>query len=132
MSVEKRITAFLALAEQDLDAAELLVAGGNRYAAYHLQQTTEKLVKALLIARGIEAGLEHRVEELLKRLPPEDPWRANLTPFAPYSAFATAFRYPTPGGRIVPGPEPEILRRDVRGLRTLIHAARTELLRPSP
>jgi HEPN domain-containing protein len=60
MSVEKRCTAYLKLATKDVEAAELLVAGANRYAAYHVQQAVEKLTKALLLAKGIEAGIEHR------------------------------------------------------------------------
>ena len=98
MSVEKRFASFLEQAEKDIEAAELLAAGDNRYAAYHLHQASEKLLKALLLARGPEAGLEHRLEELLRKLPAQDPWIGLLTPFAPYSAYATAFRYPAPGG----------------------------------
>ena len=29
----------------------------------------EKITKALLLVRGVEAGIEHRLEELLKRFP---------------------------------------------------------------
>jgi HEPN domain-containing protein len=67
MSVEKRVAAYLELATKDAEAAELLVVGGNRYAAYHAQQAVEKLTKAVLLAKGIEAGIEHRLEELFKR-----------------------------------------------------------------
>jgi hypothetical protein len=35
MSVPHRISAFLELAEQDIDAARTLAATNNRYAAYH-------------------------------------------------------------------------------------------------
>src|SRR5258708_33550445 len=63
MSVEKRVRAYLELAGKDADAAELLLAGGNRYSAYHLQQAVEKITEALLLAQGIEAGIEHRLEE---------------------------------------------------------------------
>jgi HEPN domain-containing protein len=66
MSVEKRVRAYLELATKDVEAAELLLAGGNRYAAYHVQQSVEKVTKALLLARGVEAGIEHRLEELCR------------------------------------------------------------------
>ncbi len=75
MSVEKRVAAYLELATKDAEAAELLVAGGNRFAAYHMQQAVEKLTKAALLAKGIEAGIEHRLEELFKRFAEGDPWR---------------------------------------------------------
>src|SRR3954468_14615419 len=51
MSVEKRVRAYLELAAKDADAADLLLAGGNRYSAYHLQQAIEKVTKELLLAR---------------------------------------------------------------------------------
>src|SRR5882762_8944423 len=69
MSVEKRVRAYLELAAKDAEAAELLLAGGNRYSACHVQQAVEKVTKALLLALGIEAGIEHRLEELFKRFP---------------------------------------------------------------
>jgi hypothetical protein len=82
MSVEKRVRAYLELASKDAEAAELLLAGGNRYAAYHVQQAVEKVTKALLLARGMEAGIEHRLEELFKSFPADDSWPARLHQFA--------------------------------------------------
>ncbi len=112
MSVEKRVRAYLELASKDAEAAELLLAGGNRFSAYHLQQAVEKVTKALLLARGIEAGIEHRFEELFHRFPAADEWPSRLLPFVGCSAYATAFRYPTPGGRIPADPPANELRRD--------------------
>ena len=86
MSVEKRVAAYLELATKDAEAAELLLAGGNRYAAYHVQQAVEKITRALLLARGIEAGIEHRLEELFKRFADEDGSPKRLRSFAGYSA----------------------------------------------
>jgi HEPN domain-containing protein len=128
MSVEKRVAAYLELAGEDVEAAELLVAGGNRYAAYHLQQAIEKVTKAALLAKGIEAGIEHRLEELFKRFADGDPWPDRLRPLAGYSAFATAFRYPTPGGRIPSDPPGDTIRRDAKTVSDLIATARLELL----
>jgi HEPN domain-containing protein len=124
MSVEKRVRAYLELAAKDADAAELLLAGGNRYPAYHVQQAVEKITKAFLLA----LGLEHRLEELFKRFPAENEWPSRLLPFAGYSAYATAFRYPTPGGRIPADPPADALRRDILALRDLISAAHNHLL----
>jgi HEPN domain-containing protein len=128
MSVEKRVRAYLELAAKDADAAELLLAGGNRYSAYHVQQAVEKITKAFLLALGLEAGIEHRLEELFKRFPAENEWPSRLLPFAGYSAYATAFRYPTPGGRIPADPPADALRRDILALRDLISAAHNHLL----
>jgi HEPN domain-containing protein len=131
MSVEKRVAAYLELAAKDAEAAELLLTGGNRYAAYHVQQAVEKVTKALLLARGIEAGIEHRLEELFKRFADQDDWPPRLQPFVGYSAYATAFRYPTPGGRIPADPPADVLRRDISSLRDLVARAREHLLRPA-
>jgi hypothetical protein len=48
MPREERILAFLGMAREDLDAAVVLARTGNHYAAYHVNQATEKVVKALL------------------------------------------------------------------------------------
>jgi len=130
MSVEKRVRAYFELAAKDVEAAELLLAGGNRYSAYHVQQAIEKITKALLLAQGVEAGIEHRLEELFKRFPDDSAWPARLHTFASYSAYATAFRYPTPGGRIPADPPADTLRRDISSLRELVAEAREHLLGP--
>ena len=41
---EERLRALLYLAEQDTEAAKLLAARDNHYAAYHCQQAAEKLI----------------------------------------------------------------------------------------
>jgi HEPN domain-containing protein len=94
-----------------------------------MQQAVEKIVKALLLAKGIEAGIEHRLEELLKRFQPNDAWIARISPLVSYSAFATAYRYPTPGGRIPADPPPETVRRDLAVVNDLIALALAELQR---
>lgn len=126
MSVEKRIRAYLDL-EQDLDAADVLAKAGNRYAAYHCQQAVEKLVKALLLRAGTEAGIEHRLDVLISRLGAEHPWLAVLRPFDKYTPFATTFRYPTPGGRIPASAPAESVLVDIVELRGLLARARAEL-----
>lgn len=88
----------------------------------------EKLTKAALLAKGIEAGIEHRLEELFKRFAEGDPWPGRLHRLASDSAYATAFRYPTPGGRIPSDPPADTIRRDLTTIRDLIATARAELL----
>lgn len=69
MSVTRRINAFLDLAEQDVHAAKTLAVANNRYAAYHCQQAIEKLIKAVLLRRGIASGTEHRLDTLVDAYP---------------------------------------------------------------
>ena len=69
MSVEKRVAAYLELATKDVEAAELLVAGGNRYAAYHVQQAVEKLTKAARRRRVELAARAHHRSRGSRRAP---------------------------------------------------------------
>jgi HEPN domain len=97
-----------------------------------VQQAVEKVIKSLLLLRGIEAGTEHRLDVLSDRLPDDDPWRDRLEPVLSYSAYATTFRYPTPGGRIVSPPAGSGVLRDVTVVRDFVGQARADLAqRPS-
>jgi HEPN domain-containing protein len=128
MSVPRRIGAFIDLAEQDLDAAAALAERGNRYAAYHVQQAVEKLLKALLLHRELETGVEHRLDVLVARLLDTDPWKTALRAFERYTPYATTYRYPAPGGRVAPAPPAPGLMDDALALRALLERARRELL----
>lgn len=115
------------LAAADLDAAQLLAQGQNRYAAYHVQQAVEKLIKAVILASGREAGTEHRLDVLMARLDPNDVWRHRLDPFVAYTPYATTFRYPTPGGRIPDAPPMGEITRDIQELRPILDEMRAKL-----
>lgn len=127
MSVPRRIAAFLDLAAQDVEAARTLAATNNRYAAYHCQQAAEKLIKAVLLHRGVESGIEHRLDILVDDLPDSDPWKSRLRPLEIYSPYATTYRYPTPGGRIVAAPDMAQVAKDADAIDALIKDARASL-----
>lgn len=125
--LRKRVDAFFVAVAEDLEAAEALTKLGNRLAAYHVEQAIEKLVKAALLTRGMEAGIEHRLDVLMQRLPEDDVARAQLWPLRGYTVYATAFRYPTPGGRLVASPPKAQLDADLKALREHIAAIQTAL-----
>ncbi len=75
MANPKRVQALLALAEEDSGAVRILLGFSMRIARYHVQQSAEKAVKALLEHRGINPGREHRFEVLAEMLPEGDRWR---------------------------------------------------------
>ncbi len=127
MSKRRRISSLLALAGEDVEAAKVLSQARNRYAAYHCQQALEKLVKALLLGRDIESGVEHRLDVLVGKIPDSDPWKAVLRPLDSYTPYATTFRYPTPGGRIPSAPSPEETHADAERIAALLERARVEL-----
>ncbi|WP_102958713.1 HEPN domain-containing protein [Mangrovicella endophytica] len=97
----------LRLAKEDLDAAKLLTAAGNRFGAYHLQQCGEKLLLALLTAEGQHAERKdsHRLDVLLDKLPSDNPFRQRFAPLTILTMFATTYRYPKDGGRLPPMPD---------------------------
>lgn len=69
MSADPRIPAYFTTIDEDLEAAEVLIARGNRLAAFHMEQAIEKLAKVALIARGVEGGIEHHIDVLLNGYP---------------------------------------------------------------
>ena len=102
----------------------------NRLAAYHLQQAAEKLIKAILVHRRIHPGLEHRIDVLVGMLDPSDPWHPLLDPLDRLTPYATTYRYPSPTGRLKPGPTTAHLLAEVAEIEALLERARRELSAP--
>ena len=124
------IAAYLDEVEGELDAVRRLVMPPpSRFAAFHLQQAAEKLIKAVRLHSGLFASKEHNLELLINELPEGDPWRERLAEFEMLSAFATTYRYPTPTkGWRKPGPTPEKLLEIAQAIEALVPVARKELL----
>lgn len=121
------VVAYLLDVEDELRAVEqLLTPETSRFAAYHLQQAAEKLAKAVRLARGLPATKEHRLAVLLADLPMGDPWRDLLGPLEVLSAYATAYRYPTPTGHRKRAPPAAEVREFSGRLRALLAKAREE------
>jgi HEPN domain-containing protein len=56
------IAAYLDDVDLELDAAKRLIADPpSRFAAFHLQQAAEKLVKAVRLSRGLRITTEHNL-----------------------------------------------------------------------
>jgi HEPN domain len=127
MSVPARIDGFLRTADEDLQAAEALAKIGNRLAAFHVQQALEKVIKASLLKAGIEAGAEHHLDALLKKLPENDRTREALWPLRDYGVYATTFRYPTTTGRLVDAPPRAEIDEKVAFVRAYVGEFRTRL-----
>lgn len=53
--------------------------------------------------------------------------KAKLRPLETYLPYATTYRYPTPGGRIVAAPDMEQVSTDADAIGALIREARSEL-----
>jgi HEPN domain-containing protein len=100
------IAAYLDDVELELDAVKRLVADPpNRFAAFHLQQAAEKLVKAVRLGRSLRITADHSIARLLEELPQDDVWRTRLAALEPLSGYATTYRYPSSVGRRKAGPD---------------------------
>lgn len=117
------VDGYFRVLREDLEAARRLTEGVPRASAFHLQQAAEKLVKALLAAEGIHVGTAHDIGELVGRLPDGHDWKADLAELDYLSRFATAYRYPSPSGRIAPPPERPMLDRYIELIETLADEA---------
>ena len=73
MSADRRIAAFLTLADEELHAARILAGGAPRQAAYYIQQAAEKTARALLTAAGIPFGTGHNLGLMASALPAGHP-----------------------------------------------------------
>lgn len=113
------IEGYFQVLREDLAAAHHLIAGVPRASAFHLQQAAEKLVKAVLSIEDIHVGANHDIGQLVGRLPDGHDWKADLAELDYLSRFATAFRYPSPSGRVSPAPDRATLERYETLIQTL-------------
>lgn len=125
---KERLKALLHLAEQDTEAAKLLAAHDNHYAAYHCQQAVEKLVRVLLLFHNIEPGLDHHLDVLVAKLPATESWKTKLAPLHKYTPYATTYRYATSSGRVPTSPDPKGVATDAEHISGLIAEARKQFV----
>ena len=126
------VAAYLDDVDLELDAARRLIADPpNRFAAFHLQQAAEKLVKAVRLSRGLRATADHNIELLVDELPPDDPWRTDLSALEPLSSFATTYRYPSPTGKRKSGPSNTEVLEWIKTIGELSARARAALVNPA-
>ena len=97
---QKRIDAFLIIADQELAAAAQLKAPLPRQAQYFLQQTVEKLIRAVLESLEIVAGTSHQLFSLAAMLPQSHPLRERFQTFEYLSNASTRYRYPSSAGAV--------------------------------
>jgi HEPN domain-containing protein len=119
--VKEVVQSFIALAKEDLSVARKLLADHPRHCAFSIEQAAEKLLKAVLTAEGIHytAG-HHQLGRLAQLLPGDHLWRADLMTFDNYSSFATATRYPKPGGGMPTTPSRQALDSGLKEVSSLV------------
>ena len=113
MSANLVIAAYVRIAKQDLDAARLVNQAANRNAAYLCEQAAEKLIRAVLTSEGVQAGIRHELPDMVTKIPDANPVKSLLRAVEHLDAYATAYRYPSPRGRIKPAPTPAEIDQDI-------------------
>lgn len=132
------VAAYLDDVEAELEAFDALIAVGSRFAAFHLEQAAEKLIRAVRIHRKLVVTNTHDIVLLVdghpgdpskepRPLPDGDPWRTRMREHEWLSKFATAFRYPTGTGRRDSGPADGDLKKARQTLVEHLALARKEL-----
>jgi len=127
MSAERRIAAFLTLADEELHAAKMLAGGAPRQAACYTRQAAEKAARALLTAGGIPFGIGHNLGLIASALPSGHPLKQRVAALDRHSGAATFYRYPSPAGRLPPSPDAATLNADILDLEAFIAEVRAFL-----
>ncbi len=97
---QARIASFLQLASEEIEAARQLLPTLPNQSAFFMQQSVEKLLRAVLEQEECLAGITHSIEALAALLPAQHPLRAVFMSFDVISGAATRFRYPTEVGNL--------------------------------
>ena len=116
MSADLVIAGYVYIAKQDLDGARLLNRDENRNAAYLCEQAAEKLIRAVLTSEGIQAGIRHELPDMVSKIPDANPVKPLLRAIEHLDAYATAYRYPSPRGRVKPAPSHDELDQDIANI----------------
>jgi HEPN domain-containing protein len=121
------VSEWIAKAEQDLKAAQLILGAGEEApadtAVFHAQQCVEKYLKALLTARGIPFPKTHNVRRLVEILPVGTQLSLSQDEQDRLTDYATGARYPGWG---------EISLGDAKLALAIARRARTEVRRLLP
>jgi HEPN domain-containing protein len=113
------VEAFLEIALRDLKNARLLLKESPDDSAFFLQQSAEKLLRAVLEYEGIPAGKTHDLDDLASQLPDEHRWKQPFKSIARVSSSATRYRYPTNAGNVM-HVDPNELDRDFPDVEALV------------
>ena len=113
MSADLVIAGYVRIAKQDLDGARLLNREANRNAAYLCEQAAEKLIRAVLTSEGVQAGIRHELPDMVAKILDVNPVKPLLRAIEHLDAYATAYRYPSPRGRVKSPPTPAEIDQDI-------------------
>jgi HEPN domain-containing protein len=132
MTAQKRTDAFFTLAERGVAVANVLFAEDKlEDAALYVQQTAERVARALLTHAGIHFGTSHNLAQMAEALPAEHPFRERIRSFDDFSTAVTAFRYPSPTGRLKEPPQAGHLEKRLADVEQLVKDAKSFVYGPN-
>ena len=115
----RRIQSFLTLAAEEEAAARKLLPDLPRQAAFFVQQSVEKLLRAVIEAEDRKAGITHNIRELASHLPDHNALKAAFVAHEDVSSAATRYRYPQGGGGLAEPDPPSDLEDELRSIAQL-------------
>lgn len=127
--MDEKVSSFLQLAEEELGAAEDLVAKRPRQAAYFVAQAAEKAARALCEAEGVLVGTTHSLGNIASMLPPQHALKQRVRDLDYLSSASTRWRYPTPKGKILAAPSVAQLRDDIAEVERFIDKVKESIRR---
>jgi HEPN domain-containing protein len=96
----KRIAAFLQIAEKEGKSARHLLPIAPEHSAYFVQQSVEKLLRAVLEHEDQPAGSTHNIRMLAETLPKGHQLYGQFLAFDSLSSASSRYRYPTEFGDV--------------------------------
>ena len=120
MTTERRLAALVTAAERDIGAAHRLLPEMPDQAIFHAQQAAEKLARAVCEREGLAVGRSHNIGQAAALLPDGQVFKQDLLALDWRSPAATAWRYPTPGGRLPALPDPAQVSRALADIEALL------------
>jgi hypothetical protein len=58
------------------------------------------LIRAVLTSENKHGGIKHQLQDMVDMIPDQNPLKVQLREIESLAAYATAYRYPTPSGRV--------------------------------
>ncbi|HLJ62868.1 MAG TPA: HEPN domain-containing protein [Stellaceae bacterium] len=108
------------IADQELQAAKLLVDPLPSQAAYFVQQAAEKAARAVLTRANVPFGRSHNLEQMAEALPANHPLQGRILTLDRFSGAATRYRYPSEYGNISEAPHPDEVKADIAEVEAFI------------
>lgn len=120
MTTARRLAALVTAAERDIGAAHRLLPEMPDQAIFHAQQAAEKLTRAVCERVGLAVGRSHNIGQAAALLPDGQVFKEDLLALDWLSPAATAWRCPSPGGRLPALPDPCVVSAALADIEALL------------